>query len=247
MRPLSVLLTILVIGCRNSEPGPSPAPSGAPTPVHASAAAAPWLTVPLDKLLGTYKDNEVKGDNEYKGKVIRVAGLVGEVKKDVTDAIYVTVGKGALIEIPLVQCFTATGEEGAAAALKKGDPIAVEGRVDGLMTNVLIKDCRINPMMKTCERLSAAIGGKCAPMKDTPDGATLEQRGDKEAIVGAIMCLPTKERYQKGLDVFKDKTLVGNERALCLGTFEVVSKAGKSGPLTDDKAKAKLKSFFDAL
>jgi hypothetical protein len=158
MRNLPLILA-LALGCRSAEQqDPTPPSSAAPAAVTSSRpsaapppppeAAAAWQTVKLDELLSTYKDNEVNGDNDYKGKVIRTAGLVGEVKKDITNKIFVTVGKGAMLEIPVVQCFAAAGEEGAAAALKKGDAIAVEGRVEGLMMNVLVKDCRLNPVMK---------------------------------------------------------------------------------------------------
>jgi hypothetical protein len=108
-------------------------------------ADAAVLKVGLTKLLSEYHDNEVRADGQFKGKVIRTAGTVGDVKKDILGAIYVTVGTGKMFEIPVVQCFVRKGEEQRAAALSKGDNVTVRGRVGGLLMNVLVKDCEIVP------------------------------------------------------------------------------------------------------
>ncbi|EYF06000.1 OB-fold protein [Chondromyces apiculatus] len=101
--------------------------------------------VPIEKLLGEYKDNEVRADGEFKGQLVQVTGVVGDVKKDITDSIYVIVGTGQPFEIPEVQCCVADGQEKRAAALSKGSKVTVRGRVDGLMMNVLFRDCEISP------------------------------------------------------------------------------------------------------
>lgn len=108
-------------------------------------ADAAVLKVALPDLLAEYHDNEVRADGRFKGKVLRTSGLVGDVKKDILNSIYVTVGTGKMFEIPVVQCFVRSGEERRAAALSKGDRVTVRGRVEGLMMNVLVKDCEIVP------------------------------------------------------------------------------------------------------
>jgi hypothetical protein len=106
-------------------------------------AEANIVRVQIADFLSEYKDNEVRADGKFKGKVVEVRGVVGEVKKDVLDSIYVTVGTGQFLEIPVVQCFIAKGEEERAASLSKGKAITVRGRVSGLLMNVLVKDCTI--------------------------------------------------------------------------------------------------------
>ena len=101
--------------------------------------------VSIEKLLGEYKDNEVRADGQFKDKVVQVTGVVGDVKKDITDSIYVIVGTGQPFEVPEVQCFIASGQEKRAAALSKGGKVTVRGRVGGLMINVLVHDCEIVP------------------------------------------------------------------------------------------------------
>jgi hypothetical protein len=106
-------------------------------------AAAGSLRVPLATLLGEYHDNEVRADLAYKGKVVQVDGVVGDTKKDITGAIYVIVGTGKALEVPTVQCFIRADQTERAAALSRGASVTVRGRVEGLMMNVLVKDCVI--------------------------------------------------------------------------------------------------------
>jgi putative nucleic acid binding protein len=81
-------------------------------------------------------------DAAYKGKRVRITGgIVDDIKKDILDQPYVTIGTGLLFEIPQVQC-TLSGEQVATAArLNKGDRVTVTGEVSGLLMNVQMKDC----------------------------------------------------------------------------------------------------------
>ena len=99
------------------------------------------MNVSLAKLLGDYKANEVRADGTYKGKTIQVSGTVDDVKKDLMGDAYVTVGSGAAFEIPQVQCMGGATQEAAFSKLNKGQKVTVQGKVDGLMMNVLLSDC----------------------------------------------------------------------------------------------------------
>lgn len=99
------------------------------------------VAVAIETILAEYKDNEVRADAAYKGKLVKITGLVGDVKKDVTGSIYVIVGTGKSLEIPTVQCFFAKQHEEAVASLSRGDRVTVRGQVAGLMMNVLVKGC----------------------------------------------------------------------------------------------------------
>lgn len=95
----------------------------------------------IRKLLAEYSDNEIRADSAFKGQLIQTTGVVDDVKKDIMDSIYVTLGTGRQFEIPQVQCFFDDVHAKKAAALSKGARVTVRGRVDGLMMNVLVKDC----------------------------------------------------------------------------------------------------------
>jgi hypothetical protein len=97
--------------------------------------------VEIRTLLGEYKDNEIRADSTFKGHIIQTTGVVGDVKKDILGSIYVTLGTGRQLEIPTVQCYFDDSHAAKAANLSKGSKVTVRGRVDGLMMNVLVKDC----------------------------------------------------------------------------------------------------------
>jgi len=97
--------------------------------------------VDIKTLLREYADNEVRADSSFKGQVILTSGVVDDVKKDITNSIYVTVGTGKQFEIPQVQCFFDDEHAAKAAALSKGAKVGIRGRVSGLMMNVVVRDC----------------------------------------------------------------------------------------------------------
>jgi hypothetical protein len=106
-----------------------------------SNAAASARYVDIRTLLSEYSDNEVRADSAFKGRYVQVDGIVNDVKRDILNSIYVTLGTGRLLEVPQVQCFFSEAQATKAAWLSKGAHISVRGRVDGLMVNVLLRDC----------------------------------------------------------------------------------------------------------
>jgi hypothetical protein len=114
------------------------------------------MTVDVAQLLKEYKDNELRGDSKYKGKRIRIVnGKAGEFKRDIANNIYMTVGSGNRLEIPTAQCFFGEAHANEVALLTKGADVVVNCTVEGLMMNVLMKDCSF-PSMTTfnvCSKL----------------------------------------------------------------------------------------------
>jgi hypothetical protein len=138
--PIFLLVAALLAckgGSRSDRTDDSPAGASNPAPVTTP------LKVALTTLLSEYHDNEVRADSSYKGRWIETSGVVGDVKKDIMDDIYVIVGTGNRFEIPTIQCFMGKAGASSVAALSKGDKITVRGRVEGLMMNVLVKECQV--------------------------------------------------------------------------------------------------------
>ncbi len=112
-----------------------------------SGSAPATKTAPIGivaaELLKDYKENEVAADAKYKGKRLITGGLVGDIKKDIMDKIYVTVGTAAPFEIPKAQCFFDDASAGQIATLKKGQTIIVDCECEGLMMNVIMRNCTL--------------------------------------------------------------------------------------------------------
>ena len=94
-------------------------------------------TISAKQLTATYQANEVNADNNFKGKTFYVTGTVTDIKKDIMDNIYVTLEGDEMFRE--VQCFFEDKE--VAGQMQKGMVVTFKGKCDGLMMNVLMKDC----------------------------------------------------------------------------------------------------------
>ena len=102
------------------------------------------ISVTIGELLSAYEGKELGADVKYKGKYIQTSGIIGDIKKDIMDDLYVTVGKtGESFEIPVLQAFFLDKYTEQLANLKKGSKLEVICQIDGLMMNVLGKRCKI--------------------------------------------------------------------------------------------------------
>lgn len=133
--PVALFGGLFALGVLGSMFGVTPTESGGGRPK--SMEELPPRVLAYD-LVKQYAENEVAADERYKGKKLWVGGTVERVGKDIMDDSYVAL-KG--MDIRSVQCFFE--DEKQLATLKVGSRIVIEGECDGLMMNVLLKDCSI--------------------------------------------------------------------------------------------------------
>lgn len=137
---LSIVLFSMQSGSSSTSSASTSSSVSAPVPEPAKEQA---MQVGIGQILSDYKGNEVAADNRYKGRLIQVTGAVGDIKKDFTDNLYVTLGTGAMYELPTVQAFFDDSMNQQLGNLRKGQKLTVVCRVKGLMMNVLAEDCFI--------------------------------------------------------------------------------------------------------
>jgi len=94
-------------------------------------------TISARNLYRQYEANEVSADNNFKGKKFYVEGVVEDISKDILDEIFVRLKTGEIIGS--VQCYL--NDADAAAQLQKGQRITVYGTCEGVMMNVMMKNC----------------------------------------------------------------------------------------------------------
>ncbi len=82
---------------------------GGGTASASRTSVKPATPVEIRTLLGEYRDNEIRADSSFKGHVIQTSGIVDDVKRDMLDSIYVTIGTGRQFEIPVVFCLFEDG------------------------------------------------------------------------------------------------------------------------------------------
>ncbi|WP_438002681.1 hypothetical protein WME89_27380 [Sorangium sp. So ce321] len=114
--------------------------------LEALRAEAKIVRVPIQKLLAEYKDNEVRADEQFKGKVIQTTGVAVGIEKDFLDHIIVRVGSGRALDMTTAWFYIGDQSAKAASALSKGSKVTIRGRVDGLtLGNVICRNAEIVP------------------------------------------------------------------------------------------------------
>ena len=136
------LFSIGVLASTDKSTGPVTAKRPEVVPEVVSAPE-PVSEVDTAALLAAYDANEIKADADYKGKRVRVSGVVGGIKKSFTGGMYMTIGTGERFELISLQCSLRKDQVPKLVNLSKGDTVTVEGRVSGLMLNVHLKDCAV--------------------------------------------------------------------------------------------------------
>jgi len=103
----------------------------APAPKQESLA-----TIDAETLYKAYEANEVAADEQFKGKLLKVSGVIHDIGKDIMDNPYVILGDdiGVQVTFPDRENFRKR-----LAQLKKGESITVTGTVEGKMLHVQLR------------------------------------------------------------------------------------------------------------
>ena len=104
----------------------------------------PELNISASELINAYKENEVKADKMYKGKIVEVNGIVDGIDSDMDDKAVVRLSDGDKFSIYTVSCYIDDENQDNACELKKGENVTIIGKADGeIIGEPVIKDCKI--------------------------------------------------------------------------------------------------------
>lgn len=102
------------------------------------------VSISANDLFDAYEDNEVKADEQYKGKTLQISGKIGDIGKDIIDESYITFEGKDPYAVFFVQCMFSDQEEVKNLSnLSKGDKVTITGECSGVTGNVIIRDCKI--------------------------------------------------------------------------------------------------------
>jgi hypothetical protein len=99
------------------------------------------LTISAPEIVKEYVDNEIAADHKYEGKIVRITAKIKDIGKDILGNPYITFSDGEEYSFRSVQCFFKKSEQAKIGTLRREQPVTIDGTVDGLMMNVLLKDC----------------------------------------------------------------------------------------------------------
>ena len=104
----------------------------------------PELNISATELINAYKENEVKADKTYKGKIIEVNGIVDGIDSDIDDKAVVRLSNGDEFSFDTVSCFIDDENQDKACELEKGQNVTIIGEADGeVIGEPYIKNCKI--------------------------------------------------------------------------------------------------------
>lgn len=116
-------------------------PSSSPAASQAAAPAFEAIKITASQLSRDYEDNELAADKKYKDKTLVVTGKVSSINEVFGQTSVVLVGMDDLSRI--VTGFFADDQKESLMKLKKGQTATIEGRCDGKMLGVNLKDCKL--------------------------------------------------------------------------------------------------------
>ena len=104
----------------------------------------PELSISATELINAYKENEIKADKMYKGKIVEVNGIVDGINSGIDDKAIVILSNGDEFSFDNVQCCIDNDNQDKACELEKGQNVTIVGRADGEIAGTpFIKDCKI--------------------------------------------------------------------------------------------------------
>ena len=104
----------------------------------------PELNISATELINAYKENEIKADKMYKGKIVEVNGIVDAIDSGIDDKAVVRLSDGDEFSFYNVHCYIDDENQDKACELKKGENVKIIGKADGEIAGTpFIKDCKI--------------------------------------------------------------------------------------------------------
>ena len=104
----------------------------------------PELNISATELINAYKENEVKADKIYKGKIVEVNGIVDAIDSGIDDKAVIRLSDGDEFSFYNVHCYIDDENQDKACELNKGENVTIIGKADGEIAGTpFIKDCKI--------------------------------------------------------------------------------------------------------
>jgi len=127
----------------SSPPAPAPKPAPMPPSEPISVPTPTETEVTVQELCSAYKASNVAADAKYKGKILTVTGVVDSIGEDILHNPYIRLTSGGKHQACGARCVLDKKYEPELAQLTIGQTVTVQGKCDGRLMNVLMKDCAL--------------------------------------------------------------------------------------------------------
>ena len=145
MKKLFLVAGLLVLSACSDNATTTPQENVAETEVASEAAPVEEvINVTADELLAAYKENELAGDKQFKGKTLLVTGVLDSIQSGIGDSPFLLLKAGDEFEFNMPQAHFNASETDSLVALKKGARIQIQCVSEGeMMGSPMLKDCKV--------------------------------------------------------------------------------------------------------
>ncbi len=145
MKKLFLVAGLLVLSACSDNATTTPQENVAETEVASEAAPVEEvINVTADELLAAYKENELAGDKQFKGKTLLVTGVLDSIQSGIGDSPFLLLKAGDEFEFNMPQAHFNASETDSLVALKKGARIQIQCVSEGEMMGApMLKDCKV--------------------------------------------------------------------------------------------------------
>lgn len=145
--------------------------------VSGAASAQTPIAVTAATLVGTYSANELRGDLQFQGQVVRVTGRVDDIARTILGDPYIRLSAGRIDTPRGVTWTLASTAVEAAAQLENGQEVTLEGYVDGLLVDVQLSNCHVavEAMAEAREARREAAAARAAAAAEAAAAAAAEE------------------------------------------------------------------------
>lgn len=110
-------------------------------PASTPTAEPEIIQISAVDLYSQYEANQVRADELYEDKTLRVTGIIISIGEELMGRPYIVLGEGQAYEVWGVQCVFDDKED--VIPLDKGQVVTVEGKCQGYLINVIMEHCSL--------------------------------------------------------------------------------------------------------
>ncbi|MBI3040272.1 MAG: hypothetical protein HYY80_01220 [Chloroflexi bacterium] len=125
-----------------AEPEATPTAVTRPEPVPGPEPVAATIELTVDELLSAYEVAGVAADARFTNKILKITGIANRVEvKDILDVYYINLTGAERHALQDVRCVFDRRYAAELNKLTTGQPVTVQGKYDGSIINISLRDC----------------------------------------------------------------------------------------------------------
>lgn len=144
MKRFALVMSVLLLTACGTETTNQNEQTVKPNTEQSPEPVVEMIEATADELLNSYKENELAGDEKYKGKTLIITGKINSIQSGLGDTPFILLNAGGDMEFALPQAHFSNSEKQSLLELKKGTNVKLQCIGDGEIGGTpMLKDCKV--------------------------------------------------------------------------------------------------------